>query len=34
MGIEVEKSDVEVTDEEVMAEIDRERESNCTNNRQ
>ena len=28
MGIEVEKSDVEVTDEEVMAEIDKERESN------
>jgi len=28
MGVEVEKTDVEVTDEEVMAEIEKERESN------
>lgn len=28
MGVEVEKTEVEVTDEEVMAEIDKERESN------
>lgn len=29
MGVEVEKTDVEVTDEEVMAEIEKERESNA-----